>query len=88
MNPLGHFGIVLFVFGFIIFGLVTHDKIRAAKIVTVTALAMGIAPDIDLHIAQLSHRGLTHTLWAALLAGGVLALIVFYIFWNNRYHAL
>ncbi|KZN26112.1 hydrolase [Haladaptatus sp. R4] len=77
MNPLGHFGIVLFVFGFVTFGLVTRDKIRAAKIVTVAALAMGIAPDIDLHMAQLSHRGLTHTLWAALLAGGVLAFIVY-----------
>ena len=77
MNPLGHFGIILFVFGFVIFGLVARDKTRGAKIITVTALAMGIAPDIDLHIAQLSHRGLTHTIWAALLAGGVLALIAY-----------
>ena len=77
MNPLGHFGIVLFVFGFAIFGLVARDKMRAAKIITVTALVMGIAPDIDLHVVQLSHRGLTHTIWAALLTGGVLALIAY-----------
>jgi len=77
MNPLGHFGITLFVFGFVIFGLVARDKMRAAKIITVTALVMGIAPDIDLQIVQLSHRGVTHTIWAAFLAGGILAFIAY-----------
>lgn len=77
MNPIGHFGIVLLVFGFVIFGLVARDKTRAAKIITVTALPMGIAPDIDLQIVQLAHRGFTHTIWAAIIAGGVLAIIAF-----------
>ncbi|GKZ16361.1 metal-dependent hydrolase [Haladaptatus sp. T7] len=77
MNPIGHLGIVLSVFGFVVFGLVARDETRAAKIVVVTALPMGLAPDIDLRITQLAHRGLTHTIWAAFLAGGVLALVAF-----------
>ena len=79
MNPIGHFGIVLAVFGFVVFGLVTREETRAAKIVVVTALPMGMAPDIDLHIAQFGHRGITHTVWAALLAGGVLALLAYWL---------
>ena len=77
MNKLGHWGIVLFVFGFVVFGLVAREKIRGAKIVTVTGLFMGISPDIDLRIAEFAHRGVTHTVWAALVAGLVLAFLAF-----------
>ncbi|WP_458210676.1 metal-dependent hydrolase [Haladaptatus sp. NG-SE-30] len=77
MNKLGHWGIVLFVFGFVVFGLVARNKLRGAKIVTVTGLLMGVSPDIDLRIAELAHRGITHTVPAALVAGVVLAVIAF-----------
>lgn len=77
MNKLGHWGIVLFVFGFVVFGLVARDRMRGAKIVTVTGLVMGISPDIDIHVAEFAHRGVTHTIWGALFAGIVLAAIAF-----------
>ncbi|WP_435159779.1 metal-dependent hydrolase [Haladaptatus sp. DFWS20] len=77
MNKLGHWGIVLFVFGFVVFGLVARERMRGAKIITVTGLFMEISPDVDLRIAQIAHRGITHTVWAALVAGVALAVIAF-----------
>ncbi len=77
MNKLGHWGIVLFVFGFVIFGLVARNKMRSAKIITVTGLLMGVSPDVDLRIAEFAHRGITHTVWAGLVAGFALATLAF-----------
>jgi inner membrane protein len=75
MNQLGHWGIVLFVFSFVVFGLVARERIRAAQVVTVVALGLGIAPDVDLYIAEVAHRGVTHTVWAALAVGVVLGAV-------------
>ncbi|WP_458190337.1 metal-dependent hydrolase [Haladaptatus sp. NG-WS-4] len=77
MNKFGHWGIVLFVFRFVIFGLVARNEMRGGKIVTVTGLLMGVSPDVDLRITELAQRGITHTMWAALLAGIVLATLAF-----------
>lgn len=75
MNQLGHWGIVLFVFGFVVFGLVARERTQAAQVVTLAALGVGLSPDADLHVASLAHRGVTHTLWAALVAGVALAAV-------------
>ncbi|WP_049972930.1 metal-dependent hydrolase [Haladaptatus cibarius] len=77
MNKLGHWGIILFIFGFVVFGLVARERMRGAKIITVTGLFIGVLPDIDLRIAQIAHRGVTHTMSAALIAGIALAVVAF-----------
>ncbi|WP_440008377.1 metal-dependent hydrolase [Halomicrococcus sp. SG-WS-1] len=79
MNKLGHWGIVLFIFSFVVYGLVVREQTRAAKIITVSGLGMGISPDIDLYTAWFAHRGVTHTIPAALFAGGVLATLAWFI---------
>lgn len=35
------------------------------------ALLFATGPDVDLHVLELVHRGLTHTVWAALAVGGL-----------------
>ena len=38
-----------------------------------TALVLATTPDVDLYVGALPHRGVTHTVWAALVVGGLVA---------------
>ena len=68
----GHYGGALLVYapvGAIVFGL-GYPTLAALG----GAIAVGGAmlPDLDQRVPLIAHRGITHTLWFALLAGGVL----------------
>lgn len=67
----GHVGLALVTAGgLVVIGGVTR---RVAAGVGVLVL-LASAPDVDLLLAGVSHRGVTHTVWAALGLGGVLAV--------------
>lgn len=44
---------------------------RQAGVAVVVALLFATSPDVDLHVAELAHRGLTHTVWAAFVVAGL-----------------
>ena len=71
MYLLGHVGLALVAAGgLVVVGGVTR---RVAAGVGVLVL-LASAPDVDLLLAGVPHRGVTHTVWAALGLGGVLAV--------------
>lgn len=43
------------------------------------AVGLAMAPDIDMRIPGVRHRGITHTVWFALAVGGVCAILGAYI---------
>lgn len=65
----GHVGLALMVGA----GLVVTGRRRAAPGVVVLVL-LASAPDVDLLLASVAHRGITHTVWAAFGLGGALAV--------------
>lgn len=73
MYLLGHVGIALVAAA----GLVAlaGPRWRRGGVGTVVLVALATAPDVDLFVAEVSHRGITHTVWAGLVLGGVLGLV-------------
>lgn len=70
MYLLGHLGLGLLA-GALMVGL------RPGRRTTVAAslpVVFAVAPDVDLYLAGISHRGITHTVWAALGLGVALAV--------------
>lgn len=77
MYLLGHLGIALLVFAPIAFVLVRTRRIRPAGFGGAAMLLLATAPDVDGYVAGLAHRGLTHTVWAALAVGILIAVVGF-----------
>lgn len=72
MYLLGHVGVALLVVAPAAFLLVRVGRARTTWIGVTGLLSVVMLPDVDLHLS-LAHRGLTHTVWVALLLGGLLA---------------
>lgn len=70
----GHIGVALLVFAPLSYGLVRTGRLRRASAGAAAAALLACAPDIDSRVAFLSHRGLTHTVWAALVLGLLVGL--------------
>lgn len=66
----GHVGLALVAAAVLV--VATGEARRAAAGVAVLVL-LASAPDVDLFLAGIQHRGITHTVWAALGLGSVLA---------------
>jgi inner membrane protein len=70
----GHVGIALFAYTPIAYRLERAGRWQTWSLGAAVIAFIGVWPDVDSAIG-LVHRGPTHTLWAALLAGVVLALL-------------
>lgn len=69
----GHVGVALLASLPVAYLLAARDR-RQLRGSLAVLLAAAVAPDADLYVAEIVHRGPTHTVWAALAVGGVLAL--------------
>lgn len=69
----GHYGVVLLVFAPVGVALVSAGFGGLAFLVGAGALWLAMLPDLDHRVPGVSHRGITHTVWFALLVAGVLA---------------
>ncbi|WP_136588938.1 metal-dependent hydrolase [Salinigranum halophilum] len=68
----GHYGVALLTFTPVGVALVMTGLVDLAFVVGAGALWLAMLPDLDHRVPGLSHRGVTHTVWFALLLGGVL----------------
>lgn len=75
MYLLGHLGIALLVFAPIGFLLVRTGRSRPAWFGGAALILLATAPDVDAYVVGIPHRGVTHTVWAALGVGTLLALV-------------
>lgn len=74
MNWPGHFGIALLLYAPVAYLLLRRGRGRWAWLGTAGLLALASSPDLDLYVETLAHRGITHTVWAVLAGGVVLAV--------------
>jgi membrane-bound metal-dependent hydrolase YbcI (DUF457 family) len=74
MYRLGHTGIALLVLAPLAYGLVEAHKPLLALITALGVLAIEPLPDLDFKLSFLDHRGVSHSLFAAMCIGGFLAL--------------
>ena len=75
MYAAGHIGIALLVFAPLGAFLLATGRSRLAVSGAVLSVAVATLPDLDLFVAALPHRGFTHTLAFAVLAGAVLGAV-------------
>lgn len=75
MYLLGHLGAGMLVFAPLAYHLCQTGRGRRASVGTVTVLLLAVVPDADTYVPGLVHRGVTHTVWMALLLGALLALL-------------
>lgn len=76
MFPLGHYGMALLVYSAVGCALLVRGRRRDALGGGAVVLLFTIHPDLDSQFPALAHRGVTHTLWFALLVGGVCVAVV------------
>lgn len=69
MYRAGHLGVSLLVFLPVGLGLVLAGRTELAVLGEVCVLAVASLPDVDHEVPLVSHRGVTHTVWFALLVG-------------------
>lgn len=72
----GHVGVALLVFAPLGVVLLATARVRLAASGATVSVLTATLPDVDLFVATLSHRGLTHTLTFAVLAGAALGVAV------------
>ncbi|MBX0295184.1 metal-dependent hydrolase [Haloarcula nitratireducens] len=75
MYLLGHLGVGLLAFAPLAYHLCRTGRDRLACIGTATVLLLASSPDVDMYVPGIAHRGITHTVWAALLVGALLAFL-------------
>ena len=71
----GHVGVALLVYAPVAAAAIRRGRRRTAWLGLAGVLVLCTSPDIDLHLAGVAHRGVTHTALAALLAAGAVALL-------------
>ena len=74
MHRSGHWGLALLFYSPVVFGVLTADITTLPLVVVGAVLTSGFCmlPDIDQNLPLVKHRGITHTVWFALLVGTVL----------------
>jgi inner membrane protein len=75
MHQKGHIGASLLVyapFGFVLSAL---TSVELAFIGAAAVGSMAMVPDLDMKIPLVKHRGITHTVWFALVVGAMFGLI-------------
>lgn len=73
----GHYGVTLLAFAPVGVALVTAGLAELAVVVGAGALWLAMLPDVDHDLPGVSHRGITHTVWFALLVGAALGAVGF-----------
>lgn len=76
MNRKGHVGTVLLVVAPIVYILITDGKLALAVLCWLGIHVVEPLPDQDFHLPGVSHRGISHSLLAALIVGVVLGGIL------------
>lgn len=79
MYLLGHLGVGLLVFAPLAYYLCRTGRGRGASTGTATILLLATSPDVDTYVPGVAHRGATHTVWAALLVGALLAFLALWL---------
>lgn len=74
MYPLGHLGLTAGLFAPVVYWLRVTGRDRTARDCLTVGVVISLLPDADAVVPGLVHRGVTHTLLAAVLAGVVMAL--------------
>lgn len=74
MHQEGHWGAALLVYAPLGFVVALVGAIRVALVAGIVAVALAMVPDQDQRVPGLDHRGLTHTVWFALLVGAILGV--------------
>lgn len=69
MYLLGHVGVTLLAYAPLSYRLVRVGRGRRAAAGAAALLLLVSAPDLDSRVGFLAHRGLTHTVWAAVVVG-------------------
>ncbi|WP_434531054.1 metal-dependent hydrolase [Haloarcula sp. NS06] len=70
----GHYGAALLFIAPIGAVLIATGFVALAFLAAVGAVALAMVPDLDQRVPGVTHRGLTHTVWFALLVGVITAL--------------
>lgn len=78
MYRTGHYGAALLVYAPIGFLLTAAGLVELAAVGVVVVAGGSMVPDLDQKIPFISHRGITHTVWFALLAGVALGGVGWY----------
>lgn len=73
----GHYGVALLAFAPVGVALVTAGFTEFALAVGAGVLWLAMLPDVDHRLPGVSHRGITHTVWFALLVGAALGAVGF-----------
>ena len=79
MYRFGHYGMVLLLYSFVGYVLLSRQHDNRAVVGTILVVLLTMLPDWDSYVAWLPHRGPTHTVWFALLVGlivGTIAMLV------------
>lgn len=71
----GHLGLALLVYSPVAAVAVRRGRTRPTSLGLVGVMALSTAPDVDLYLSTVPHRGVTHTVWAVLLVGATAALV-------------
>jgi membrane-bound metal-dependent hydrolase YbcI (DUF457 family) len=79
MYRLGHTGIALLVLAPLSYGLLEAHKPLLALIIALGVLAVEPLPDFDFKLPFLNHRGSSHSLFAAVSIGGIIALCGWFV---------
>ncbi|HET7324796.1 MAG TPA: hypothetical protein VFJ06_10725, partial [Halococcus sp.] len=79
MYRLGHTGIALLVLAPLSYGLLEAHKPLLALITALGVLWIEPLPDFDFKLPFLSHRGVSHSLFAAASVGGIIALCGWFV---------
>lgn len=72
----GHYGMVLLLYSFVGYALLSRRYDDHAVAGTALVILVTMTPDWDGFVSWLPHRGPTHTVWFALLVGAVLGTAV------------
>jgi inner membrane protein len=74
MHRSGHWGLAMLSYAPIVFGVLSISKNYFPLLVVGAVLVSGLCmlPDIDQRLPRVDHRGITHTIWFAVVVGVVL----------------
>ena len=70
----GHLGVAMLVYAPVAVVAIRRGRPRQAWIGLAGVCALAMSPDVDLYVAGVPHRGVTHTALAVAVAAGVVAL--------------
>ncbi|WP_135666665.1 metal-dependent hydrolase [Halorhabdus rudnickae] len=79
MHRKGHFGVTLAVWSILGVTLTTLGYPGVAALALLVMLTVEHLPDSDFKVPGLSHRGVSHTVWAALAVGIVAGVALWYV---------